>query len=98
MQKQLTQKKLLSDHSRFYDQNISTVNLDTEDSNSNPGKVFLTSLFHRLCKLVLTVIDKKDTNQQKKSRKKAVNKKSLSKPQNSESKATHTKKASLRSQ
>ena len=35
--KQLAQQKHLSDHSRFYDQNISTVNLETEDSNSNHG-------------------------------------------------------------
>ena len=59
--KQRAQQKHLSDHSRFYDQNISTVNLETEDSNSNHGKFFLTLFFHRLCWLELTVLAKKET-------------------------------------
>ena len=44
-QKQLAQQKNVSDHSRFYDQNISTVNLETNDSNSNHGKTFFKILF-----------------------------------------------------
>ena len=72
-QKQLAQQKHLSDQSRFYDQNISTVNPETEDSNSNYRKTFLTFFFHRLCRLELTVLAKKETTQ-KKSRKRAVNK------------------------
>ena len=59
--KQRAQQKQLSDHSRFYDQNFSTVNLETEDSNSNHGKTFLTLLFHRLCRLELKVLAKKGT-------------------------------------
>ena len=39
-QKQLAQQKNVSDHSRFYDQNISNVNLETDDSNWNHGKFF----------------------------------------------------------
>ena len=72
-QKQLTQQWHFSDHSRFYDQNISTVNFETEDPNSNHGKIFLTFFFHRLCRLKLTVLAKKETTQQNKSRKRAVN-------------------------
>ena len=44
-QKQLAQQKNASDHSRFYDQNISTVNLETEDLISNQGKAFLALFF-----------------------------------------------------
>ena len=63
---QLDQQKHLSDHLRFYDQNISTVNLETEDSNSNHGKTFLkNSFFHRLCRLELTVLAKKETTRHK---------------------------------
>ena len=73
-QKQLAQQKNVSDHSRFYDQNISTVDLETEDSNSNHGKTFLTIFFHRLCRVELTVMAKKETTQWKKIWKRAVKK------------------------
>ena len=39
-QKQLTQKKHLSDHSRFYDQNISTVTLKLKIQNEITEKLF----------------------------------------------------------
>ena len=65
-QKQRAQQKNVSDHSRLYDQNISTVNLETEDSKSNQGKTFLTTFIHRLCRVVLTVLAKKETTQWKK--------------------------------
>ena len=65
-QKQLAQQKNASDHSRFYDQNISTVNLEFEDSNSNHGKtIYKTFFFHRLCRLGLTVLAKKETTRHK---------------------------------
>ena len=73
-QKQLAQQKNVSDHSRFYDQNNSTVDLETEDSNSNHGKTFLTIFFHRLCRVELTVMAKKETTQWKKIWKRAVKK------------------------
>ena len=44
-QKQLAQQKNVSDHSRFYDQNISTVNLETDDSKWNYGKTFFNIRF-----------------------------------------------------
>ena len=66
--KQLAQQKHLSDHSRFYDQIISTVNLETEDSNSNHGNAFLTLFFHRLCRLELTVLAEKETTRHKNQR------------------------------
>ena len=63
--KQWAQQKHLSDHSRFYDQNISTVNLETEVSNSNQAKTFLSIFFDRLCRVELTVLAKKETTQRK---------------------------------
>ena len=67
-QKQLAQEKHLSDHSKFFDQNISTVNPETEDSNSNQGKTFLTIFSHRICRVELTVLAKKETTQWKKNK------------------------------
>ena len=74
MQKQLTQKKHLSDHSRFYDQNLSTVTLKLKLQYEITEKLFFTFFFHRLCSLELTVLAKKDTTQRKKIRKRVVNK------------------------
>ena len=67
-QKQRTQQKHLSDHNRFYAKNKSTVDLQSEDQNSNPGRTFLTFSFLRGCRLELTLLAKKETTQRKKNR------------------------------
>ena len=67
-QKQRTQQKYLSDHNRFSAKNNSTVDLQSEDQNSNPGRTFLTFSFLRGCRLELTLLAKKETTQRKKNK------------------------------